>query len=380
MDLEKFSQDLKTLNTASKVVKKSMFERLDVSRYEHISSKMLEFLLNSNEEHNIGNLALISLIEEAKISYEYPIHIKTLELVTEVYANPDKQGKIGFIDLVLHLPECTLIVENKISHILNNPFPIYQDYAKKKYSESSKYSGKNYFIIMGINRPKKLPKNYIFVSHNKFCHNLGAKLLSHFEDKEKSKNYYFIQDYLETIINMSNTQLNEDKEYFFKFVTENYQKLDQVKEHEKYIFDVASRKLYEILDYSEYREKLFNRVKATKNNDNKWQYKGYYIYSSAIKKVFNGSQISLIINVFPSGVFLSISLYDNRRKQLYSQEMIIDKLRDYRLILVSEKMEQLFDWEVIVEKWDYSNFDPEVIANTVDKYVKRIENINFMDD
>lgn len=179
---------------------------------------------------------------------------------------------------------------------------------------------------------------------------------------------------------MSNTQINEDKEYFFKFVTENYQKLDQVKEQEKYIFDVASRKLDEILDYSEYREKLFNRVKATKNNDNKWQYKGYYIYFSAIKKIFNGSQISLIINVFPSGVFLSISLYDNRRKQPYSQELIIDKLRDYRLIIVSEKMEQLFDWEVIVEKWDYSNFDPEVIANTLDKYVKRIENINFMDD
>ncbi|MGA8882691.1 MAG: PD-(D/E)XK nuclease family protein [Acinetobacter sp.] len=375
IDLEQFSQNLKALQRISHDVKNSMFERLDVSRYENVSSKMLEFLLDSTEDHGIGNLAIISLLEEAKIKFvNEPV---TKELLSEVYSVSNKLEKSGRIDLVVHLENHTLVIENKISHILNNPFSVYVDYVEKEYKESKGYSGNNYFIVMGIKAPRAFPEKFIFVSHDKFCQNLKVKLSSIFKDREKAKSYYFIQDYIEAISNMSNTKLNEDKENFFKFIANNYQKLDQIKEQQKYIFDIANEYLKEILGYAQCKEKYFLESKIEKNNEKDWGYKGCYIYSSAIKKILNGSEVYIVINVLAQGIFLAISMHDNRRKQYYAQDDIVKYLKGSRLIPSLDKMEQLFSFEAVVAKWNYTEFDPKLIAKTLDKYVEKIEALSM---
>ncbi len=72
---------------------------------------------------------------------------------------------------------------------------------------------------------------------------------------------------------------------------------------------------------------------------------------------------------------------DNRRNQeSYSREKIIESLKGYRLIPSSEKIEQPFDWEVIIAKWDYTEFNPQKIARIVDKYIDRIRKIDFRRD
>lgn len=378
IDLEQFSQNLKALQRISHDVKNSMFERLDVSRYENVSSKMLEFLLDSTEDHGIGNLAIISLLEEAKIKFIHePV---TKELLSEVYSVSNKLEKSGRIDLVVHLKHHTLVIENKISHRLNNPFAVYREYVEKEYKASKGYSGNNYFIVMGVKAPKLLPEKFIFVSHDQFCQNLKVKLSCVFKDREKAKSYYFIQDYIEAINNMSSAKLNEDKADFFKFITNNYQKLDQIQEQQKYIFDISNEYLEEILNYAEFKEKYFIKSKVEKNNEKDWGYKGCYVYSSAIKKVFNGSEIYIVINVLTQGIFLAISMHDNRRKQYYVQEDIVKYLKGSRLIPSLDKMEQLFDYEAIVAKWNYTEFDPKLIAKTLDKYIEKIENINLKND
>lgn len=375
IDLEQFSQDLKVLKRISYDVKKSMFERLDVSRYENVSSRMLEFLFNSHEEHGIGNLAIVALLEEANIKFErQPV---TLECLSEVHTTSEKFDNKGFIDIVVHLKEYTLIIENKISHILNNPFELYQQYVKTTYNKKNGYSGNNVFIIMGINKPKNIPKNFIFVSHAQFCENLKIKLLNNVSSQEKSKSYYFIQDYIEAIEHMSNTKLNEDKEEFFRFIAEHYQQLDQIQEQQKYMFDIANEYLEKILVHTQCKEKYFVHNKSEKNNLKEWAYKGCYMYSSTIKKVFNGSEIYVILNVIAQGIFLSIAMHDNRRKKYYVQEDIIECLKGSRLISSSEKVDQIFANEAILMKWNYTEFDPLVIAKKIDSYVDKIENISL---
>lgn len=322
IDLEQFSQDLKVLKRISYDVKKSMFERLDVSRYENVSSRMLEFLFNSHEEHGIGNLAIVALLEEANIKFErQPV---TLECLSEVHTTSEKFDNKGFIDIVVHLKEYTLIIENKISHILNNPFELYQQYVKTTYNKKNGYSGNNVFIIMGINKPKNIPKNFIFVSHAQFCENLKIKLLNNVSSQEKSKSYYFIQDYIEAIEHMSNTKLNEDKEEFFRFIAEHYQQLDQIQEQQKYMFDIANEYLEKILVHTQCKEKYFVHNKSEKNNLKEWAYKGCYMYSSTIKKVFNGSEIYVILNVIAQGIFLSIAMHDNRRKNIMYRKILLN--------------------------------------------------------
>lgn len=375
MDFENLSRDLKALKKISTVTKKSMFERLDVSRYENVSSRMLEFLLNSEEEHEIGNLAVIALLEEAKIQFEH--QPKTLECISEVYASSDKFDQKGFIDLVVKLKDCTLVIENKISHILNNPFDLYRDYAKNNFNKKNGHSGNNFFIIMDIN-PRHPPDHFISVSHEQFCKNLKGKLAERFNNLEKNRSFYFINDYIEAIENMSNIKINQDKEEFFKFVTKNYQQLDQIQLQQQYIFDVAKNKLDKILENSKYKHTIFSENKPVKSNDSQWGGKGYYVYSKGIKKVFNGSEITLVISILASGAFLSVSMHDNRReKKVYDREKLIESLKGYRLIPSEDKMEQLFDWEVIVEKWGYDDFNATKIAKTIDKYIEKLESIDF---
>lgn len=363
MDLEKLSKDLKDLKIVSNIRQLSMFERLDVSRYENVSSKMLEFLFNSEEEHGIGNLAIVALLEEANILFEQ--QPKTLDCISEVHATSDKFDNIGFIDLVVKLQDYTLVIENKISHILNNPFDLYQEYAKATYTKKNGYSGNNKFIIMGIDAPKykDLPTKYIFVSHEKFCQNLKIKLIDKFENKENNKSLYFINDYIEAIENMTNTKVNKEKEEFFNFITENYQKLDYLQEQQQYLFEMTKNKLEKIIDSSTNIKKVFSDFKILKNNTNQWAYKGFYVHSHGIKKVFNGSEITVVLNVLSKGVFFSIAMHDNRRKkESYSKENIIKSLKGYRLLPSEDKMEQLFDWEVIVAYWDYIDFSPQRIS------------------
>lgn len=378
IDLEQFSQDLKVLQRISYDVKKSMFERLDVSRYENVSSRMLEFLFNSYEEHGIGNLAIVALLEEANIKFEHqPV---TLECLSEVHTTSEKFDHKGFIDIVVHLQEYTLIIENKISHILNNPFELYQQYAKTTYNKKNGHSGNNVFIIMGINKPKNIPKNFRFVSHVQFCKNLKTKLLNDVSSQDKNKSYYFVQDYIEAIEHMSNTKLNEDKEEFFKFIAEHYQQLDQIQEQQKYMFDIANGYLEEILGHTQCKEKYFVHNKSEKNNQKEWAYKGYYVYSSTIKKVFNGSEIYVVLNVIAQGIFLSIAMHDNRRKKYYVQEDIIECLKGSRLISSSEKVDQIFTNEAILMKWNHTEFNPLAIAKKIDSYVEKIENISLKND
>ena len=64
--------------------------------------------------------------------------------------------------------------------------------------------------------------------------------------------------------------------------------------------------------------------KSEKNNLKEWAYKGCYMYSSSIKKVFNGSEIYVILNVIAQGIFLSIAMHDNRRKNIMYRKILLN--------------------------------------------------------
>lgn len=375
MDLEKFAEDLAKLKRISCEHNNSMFKRLGVSHYENVSSRMLEFLLNSEEEHNIGNLPLIALLEEIGEKFEsQPI---TLDCMSEIHASSDKFDEKGFLDLVVNLKEMTLVIENKVFHDLDNPFELYQEYAKTTYTKKNGYSGNNKFIIIGLKKPKKIPKNFKFISHESFCKNLKSKIIDNFEESEHNKYHHFILDYIEAIEHMSNTKVIQETEELFNFISKNYEKLDYLLEQKKSIVEVSKNKLNEILDFSENKILFENNNKILINDSKLWSDKGAYIWSSEVKNIFNGTSIHLVLNVFVRGITISIAMNNNRKNNnsTYNQEEVIEALKGSRL--VASSIEQLYHNEAIVEKIDYSDYDPNVIASKVDKLIEKIKKFEF---
>ena len=375
MNVEKLIRDVKALPKNIGNKGNSIFERLGVNHYENVSSKMLEYIFSSDEQSQIDNLGIQALLEEAQIPYVHAPRV--LEVLSEVSANSNKHDYSGRIDLVVHLPGCSLVIENKIDHILNNPFEVYKAFAKKEYTKSKGRSGNNYFLLMGIKKPKNIPKNFIFVSHEQFCKNLKLKLIDFYQDKTKEHTYYFIQDYIEAVIQMTNVKADESKKSFFKMVTEHYAQLDEIQNRKVELFDVSKKYIEEILDDSSYSKEYFTENKIQKNNSDAWQFKGSYVYSKGVKKILNGSEIFLGLNVLACGVSLTISIFDNRRKINYLNEDIINTLEGVRLISSYKKCDQNFDCELIVEQWSYEEFNSKTIAKKIDSYITKVEQLEL---
>ncbi|AUZ04397.2 MULTISPECIES: hypothetical protein [Vitreoscilla] len=91
----------------------------------------------------------------------------------------------------------------------------------------------------------------------------------------------------------------------------------------------------------------------------------------------NGSQITLGVGTLVYGVSISIVMYDNRRKKYYSIEEIQEALKDIRFIASHKQHEQDFDGELIVENYSYEDFDAKMVANRIDFYIDKIQNLNL---
>ncbi|AUZ04396.2 hypothetical protein ADP71_06240 [Vitreoscilla sp. C1] len=91
--------------------------------------------------------------------------------------------------------------------------------------------------------------------------NLKSKLEEFFQNTEKNRYSYFIEDYIKAMIKMSNTQINHDKKSFFKLVTEHYNEIDEIQTRKKDVFDVTKSYLTEIIEESNYKEDFFQNVK-----------------------------------------------------------------------------------------------------------------------
>ena len=335
---------------------------------------MLEYIFSSDEQSQIDNLGIQALLEEAQIPYVHAPRV--LEVLSEVSANSNKHDYSGRIDLVVHLPECSLVIENKIDHILNNPFEVYKAFAKKEYTKGKGRSGNNYFLLMGIKKPKNIPKNFIFVSHEQFCKNLKLKLIDFYQDKTKEHTYYFIQDYIEAVIQMTNAKADESKKSFFKMVTEHYAQLDEIQNRKNELFDVSKKIIEEIIELSNYYEQYFSS-KIQRNNTDEWRFKGSYIETTGIKKILNGSEVFLNLNVQACGITLNISILNNRTKYYYTQDEILNTLEGVRLISNYKKNEQIFDYELTVEQWSHEELDSKVIAKKIDSYITKIEQLEL---
>jgi rubrerythrin len=233
------------------------------SHYENVLSNIYAFFFDTSEEHDMGDLFLKSLQElifETDLGKTKNITFKH-DFIIETEFQSESGGRI---DVVLYNDEDSILIENKVYHILNNDLKDYWNSVNPGSPEENRIgiilSLKNY-SQSEIKHPQ-----FINITHSTFLDrvmkNSGEYLL-----KAKDRYIVFLKDFYQNTLNLSNYMEKEKIEFYYKYQTElnNAAKLkfavrDFIKDEIKHACDSIDRKLQ------------FYSPKSGSNNEKKLRY------------------------------------------------------------------------------------------------------------
>ena len=219
--------------------RKSFIEIMKLRFREDISSRTLAFFLDTMEEHDLDDLVLNALLKASGRHLDYQVNSQkvTTEVVTD----------IGRIDIMVETSEFIVVIENKINHHAeNNPFDDYIAYAEVKNTQNKELI----FILLGMKKPKIMPKCFEFISHfdlsRLILNDLGQKTL-------QADQYYltYLIDYIALI-----EQDNPNSEYgkmqmdIVNFYRNNREILEQIEseENKSSVYTYYEKELKKIIE------------------------------------------------------------------------------------------------------------------------------------
>ena len=234
--------------------------------YENVLSNWYAFYFDVNEEHQMGDLfisSLITLINNSSLPKDEDLfeNFEGFDVTTEFGTENQKR-----IDILLQNNTQAIIIENKVYHHLNNDLDEYFneiDVPEKIGIVLSLYP------ISDIQHP-----NFINITHRKFLQtvmsNLGNYVLN-----AKDKYVIFLKDFFQNILNISTTIMEQEK---LKFYFDNKAKINQlvgfnnaIKKHVKAEVEKAGRILEGVELYSGRKNSDMDRryrYYVSKNNRN----------------------------------------------------------------------------------------------------------------
>lgn len=234
--------------------------------YENVLSNWYAFYFDVNEEHQMGDLfisSLITLINNSSLPKDEDFFetFEGFDVTTEFGTQNQKR-----IDILLQNNTQAIIIENKVYHHLNNDLDEYFneiDVPEKIGIVLSLYP------ISDIQHP-----NFINITHRKFLQtvmsNLGNYVLN-----AKDKYVIFLKDFFQNILNISTTIMEQEK---LKFYFDNKAKINQlvgfnnaIKKHVKAEVEKAGRILEGVELYSGRKNSDMDRryrYYVSKNNRN----------------------------------------------------------------------------------------------------------------
>lgn len=263
-DLDQAQQMLAQFKRLSfPVAAKTTFLDIVGLRYqESISSKLLAFFLDSKAEHGLGDLCLQSLFELA--GQPQSSKINTIDLVQEQHCSNQDAGAAGRIDLLIETDDFVVAIENKINHVMNNPFALYRDHCYAKYPDHQKL-----LVILGLNPPDKLPEHFVFVSHYDLYRHIKQQLPAHLL---RADHHYltFLLDYISTFeAHNPNSETGKMEQAIVDFYRNNLDLLTQIMDNKHHVqtyyqqqVDATVQELSGLLD-----QDLFGENESQENDD-----------------------------------------------------------------------------------------------------------------
>ena len=181
----------------------SIFNITGYPHYENVSSNILSFYLNPNNEHGLGNLLFSSLM---KLASGNESHENNFQVSREVSTN-----KKGRIDLVIETDNQIIGIENKIFHHLNNDLADYsntiESWAKDRQLEQIK-------IILSIKKEKE-SYGFVSVTYDEYWSEIKQRLGSYVSTSSQKWLLYLV-DFMSSIEQLKgkNMELNQVDRFF----------------------------------------------------------------------------------------------------------------------------------------------------------------------
>jgi len=202
----------KTIAEYQEIYNETIFDICGFPHYENVVSNVLAFFLNDQNQHDLKELVLKSLLESAGIDFEeigFEFQVDR-EVVTSAR---------GFIDLFLINENATIVIENKIYSGLNNDL---EDYIKHAKSFRKKHS---YGILLTLYKTDPQHKDFINVTYSRFISEIRNNL-GNFLSSSPNKYLFILIDLINNIehLNKGTISMNSD---FVNFIRENHEEVER---------------------------------------------------------------------------------------------------------------------------------------------------------
>ncbi len=337
--------------------------------YENVLSNMYSFYFDAKEEHGLGDLfilTLIQMVQETEVGKQKNFAFANdLSNETEF---PTKKG--GRIDLLLTDDLHSIIIENKVYHTLNNDLEDYWNSAK------GAVENKIGIVLSLFPINSTGHHHFINITHPVFLKrviaNSGNYLL-----EANDKYMVFLKDLVQNIINMSTSIMNKaDLEFYFgnqKQINEIASFKHRVKTHilsevekvpaqldEKFGLVLSGKRSDRLRYYiSSVNSNLMITVivEGLLLSENKKMHIVVELAKSALKnkeiyKTINFSQEEVSANVFVPDFYTNNSnawahfatkaYHPNEQEIAHLSQFIIDKLQKDHFLSIYQKLNQLF--------------------------------------
>lgn len=176
--------------------------------YENVCSNIYAFFFDIQEEHNLKDLFLKSLIQiialkkETEYSFFYDSRI---DIETEYTTKTNKR-----IDILLSTQEEAIIIENKIYHVLNNDLKDYWDTIQGRKKQG---------VVLSLRQLKIDNKNFINITHFEFLKHVMNNLGEYFSEVPE-KYIFLLKDFYQNIINLTNPMETAELDFYYKYEPE----------------------------------------------------------------------------------------------------------------------------------------------------------------
>ncbi len=199
---------------------KSIFDIAGYSHYENVSSNILAFYLDPNNEHGLGDLLLSSLMDLVNgnenlagenESYQDNIQSYQDNIQIDREVSTDKGGRI---DIVIETGNQIVGIENKIFHHLNNDLADYSATLDKRAKQNELRVVK---IILSIKREQE-SSGFVCVTYDAFWSQI-RKQLGDYISPSSQKWLLYLVDFMSSIEELNggkNMEIDENDQFFIE--------------------------------------------------------------------------------------------------------------------------------------------------------------------
>ncbi len=223
---------------------RTSFEIAGYPHLENVSSNILAFYFCDENEHNLGDLFLKSILEIISNSNHDSSSFENITVQKEITTDEGKR-----IDLIIETPEYLIGIENKLFSWLHNDLTNY----RKHLENSKKYDKQKIFaVVLSLNRlDDDFSRNKI--NSNEFINitydDLFSRVRKNIGDYINNSNERYsriLLEYIETIENLKGRNMeNREMELFFQ-------------EHKEDLNELTHK-------YNEYLQSISNKIYDLKN-------------------------------------------------------------------------------------------------------------------